>query len=142
MLKEFKDFLMRGNVLDLAVAVVVGSAFTEIVNALVEHIIMPIVLAVSGNAEIGDFVVAIGPANFGVGAFIQAVIDFFIIALVIFLFIKVITSVGDRFKKEEPEEVEVPTAEKYLEEIRDLLAAQQQSTETSSKNDTSSTLDN
>lgn len=124
MLKEFKEFLLRGNVLDLAVAVVIGAAFTEIVNALVEHIIMPLVAAFSGHAEVEDIVISIGPANLGIGEFLQAVIDFFFIALVVFIFIKIITTIGDRFKKDEPEEVEAPTAEQYLEEIRDLLAAQ------------------
>lgn len=124
MLKEFKEFLMRGNVLDLAVAVVVGGAFQQIVGALVDHIIMPLVAAFSGNAEVEDIVVSVGPANLGIGQFLQAVIDFLFIALVVFIFIKIITSIGDRFKKDEPEEVEVPTAEQYLEEIRDLLAAQ------------------
>lgn len=124
MLKEFKEFLMRGNVLDLAVAVVVGGAFQQIVGALVDHIIMPLVAAFSGNAEVEDIVVSVGPANLGIGQFLQAVIDFLFIALVVFIFIKIITSIGDRFKKDEPEEVELPTAEQYLEEIRDLLAAQ------------------
>lgn len=124
MLKEFKEFLMRGNVLDLAVAVVVGGAFQQIVGALVDHIIMPLVAAFSGNAEVEDIVVSVGPANLGIGQFLQAVIDFLFIALVVFIFIKIITSIGDRFKKDEPEEVEVPTTEQYLEEIRDLLAAQ------------------
>lgn len=124
MLKEFKEFLMRGNVLDLAVAVVVGGAFQQIVGALVDHIIMPLVAAFSGNAEVEDIVVSVGPANLGIGQFLQAVIDFLFIALVVFIFIKIITSIGDRFKKDEPEEVEVPTVEQYLEEIRDLLAAQ------------------
>lgn len=124
MLKEFKEFLMRGNVLDLAVAVVVGGAFQQIVGALVDHIIMPLVAAFSGNAEVEDIVVSVGPANLGIGQFLQAVIDFLFIALVVFIFIKIITSIVDRFKKDEPEEVEVPTVEQYLEEIRDLLAAQ------------------
>lgn len=125
MLKEFKEFIMRGNVLDLAVAVVVGGAFTAIVTALVDHIIMPIVAAVTGNATVDEITIAVGPATLGVGAFLQAIIDFVLIALVLFLMIKAITTIGDRFKRdEEPEEVEAPTAEAYLEEIRDILAAQ------------------
>lgn len=126
MWKEFKEFIMRGNVMDLAVAVVIGGAFTAIVTALVEHIITPIIAAVTGNATINQWVVNIGPAELGIGAFIQAVIDFLLIALVIFLMIKIINAIGERFKKDEPEEIEIeaPTAEHYLEEIRDLLAAQ------------------
>lgn len=127
MLKEFKEFLMRGNVLDLAVAVVVGGAFQGIVTALVDSIIMPLVAAFTGNANVDDIVVSIGSAELGIGAFLQAIIDFVFIALVVFLFIKIINSIGDRFKQEEPEEVEVPTAEHYLEEIRDLLAEQNKS---------------
>lgn len=126
MWKEFKEFIMRGNVMDLAVAVVIGGAFTAIVESLVTHIITPIIAAVTGNATIGEIVLSIGPAELGVGAFIQAIIDFLLIALVIFLMIKVINTIGERFKRDEPEEIEIeaPTAEQYLEEIRDLLAAQ------------------
>lgn len=141
MLKEFKEFLLRGNVLDLAVAVVIGAAFTEIVTALVDHIIMPLVAAFSGHAEVEDIVISIGPANLGIGEFLQAVIDFFFIALVVFIFIKIITTVGDRFKKDEPEEVEVPTAEHYLEEIRDLLAAQNGADVNTTNNENSEDLE-
>lgn len=124
MWKEFKEFIMRGNVMDLAVAVVVGGAFTAIVNALVEHIIMPIIVAITGNASVNQLVVTIGPTELGIGMFLQAIIDFLLIALVLFLMIKVINAIGDRFKEDEPEEVEAPTVEQYLEEIRDILAAQ------------------
>lgn len=111
MWEEFKDFIMRGNVLDLAVGVVMGSAFTAIVTALVDYIITPIILAISGNANIEDLSIAIGPAQLGVGAFLQAIIDFFIIAIILFFIIKGVNSLSSKLSKEEEEEE--PTAEDY-----------------------------
>lgn len=122
MIKEFKEFIMRGNVIELAVGIVMGTAFTAIVTALVEHIITPIIVAVSGNANISDLSVQIGTATLTYGAFLQAVINFLIIALVLFIIIKALNTVLRR-KETEPEvEVEAPTVEHYLEDIRDLLA--------------------
>lgn len=122
MIKEFKEFIMRGNVIELAVGIVMGTAFTAIVTALVEHIITPIIVAVSGNANVSDLSVQVGTATLTYGAFLQAVIDFLIIALVLFVIIKALNTFF-RKKENEPEvEVEAPTVEQYLEEIRDLLA--------------------
>ncbi|WP_440897714.1 large-conductance mechanosensitive channel protein MscL [Amphibacillus sp. Q70] len=124
MIKEFKEFIMRGNVLDLAVGVVMGAAFTAIVTALVEHIITPVIVAITGNANVSALTIQIGEAKIEYGFFIQAIIDFLLIALILFLVIKGINKLAH--KKEEPEpEPEAPTAEQYLAEIRDLLAAQQ-----------------
>ncbi len=126
MLKEFKDFIMRGNVLDLAIGVVMGSAFTAIVNALVENIIMPIVTAVSGNASVEDLSISIGNATLTYGVFLQAVIDFLIIALILFFIIKGVNSLSSRLKKEEEVVEEAsPSSEDYLREIRDLLKEQE-----------------
>lgn len=126
MLKEFKEFIMQGNVLDLAVAVVMGSAFTAIVNSLVEDIIGPIIAALSGSADISDVTVSIGPANLGVGAFLQAVIDFLIIALILFIIIKAINTMTSQFKKAEEttEEVEAPTVEELLGDIKEILKSE------------------
>lgn len=126
MLKEFKDFIMRGNVLDLAIGVVMGSAFTAIVNALVENIIMPIVTAVSGNASVEDLSISIGNTTLTYGVFLQAVIDFLIIALILFFIIKGVNSLSSRLKKEEEVVEEAsPSSEDYLREIRDLLKEQE-----------------
>lgn len=123
MIKEFKEFIMRGNVLDLAVGVVMGAAFTAIVTALVEHIITPIIVAVTGNANVSALTFQIGEAKIEYGFFIQAIIDFLLIALILFLVIKGINKFAHKQEEAEPEP-EAPTAEQYLAEIRDLLAVQ------------------
>lgn len=121
MWKEFKAFIMRGNVLDLAIGVVMGGAFTAIVNALVDSIIMPIVTAITGHASVEDLSVSVGHATVHYGIFIQAIIDFLIIAFVLFFIIKAANTLTHRFKAEEDEEQASPSAEEYLREIRDLL---------------------
>ncbi|MFC6463552.1 large conductance mechanosensitive channel protein MscL [Marinilactibacillus sp. GCM10026970] len=123
MIKEFKEFIARGNVLELAIGLVMGSAFTAIVNSLVESIITPIIVALTGEAEIADLSLTIGSAPLGYGQFLQAVINFLLIALVLFFMIKFINTLTLR-NKPEPEEtpVEAPTVEELLEDIRDLLA--------------------
>lgn len=128
-INEFKEFAFRGNVLDLAVGVVIGAAFTTIVTSLVEDIIMPLVGMLTGGNDISDLSIKIGTANLACGSFLQAVINFLIIALVVFMFIKIINTASAKFKREEGielEEVEVPVAEQYLKDIRDLLAKEKQ----------------
>lgn len=122
---EFKAFAFKGNVLDLAVGVVIGSAFTAIVTALVNFIIMPLVGILTGGTDIQNLSIEVGGAKLEYGAFLQAVVDFILIALVIFIFIKFINNAANKFKKAEEvvDEVEIPLAEQYLKEIRDLLAA-------------------
>ena len=128
MWKEFKAFIMQGNVLDMAIGVVMGAAFTNIVTALVDNIIMPIVTAVTGSADVSDLALSIGNTQLTYGAFLQAIIDFLLIALVLFLMIRTLNNlsshVGKKTEEEEEEETE-ETAEDYLAEIRDLLQAQQ-----------------
>lgn len=122
-LNEFKDFAMRGNVLDLAVGVVMGSAFGTIVTSLVEKIIMPLVGIIVGGVNIADLSVKVGNATLGYGAFLQAIINFLIIAFSIFLFVKAINTATSKFKKAEEEAA--PAVDPQLElltEIRDLLA--------------------
>lgn len=124
-INEFKEFAFRGNVLDLAIGVVIGAAFTTIVTSFVEDIIMPLVGMLTGGNDISDLSIKIGTANLAYGSFLQAVINFLIIALVVFMFIKIINTASAKFKREEGieiEEVEVPVAEQYLKDIRDLLA--------------------
>ncbi|MCC5895982.1 MAG: large-conductance mechanosensitive channel protein MscL [Alkalibacterium sp.] len=124
MLKEFKTFLMRGNVIELAVGIVMGAAFTAIVSALVDNIITPVIAAVTGNASVDALSVQLGAAQIQYGLFLQAVIDFVLIALVLFLMIRFINTLSRKKEMEEEVEVEAPTVEHYLEEIRDLLAEQ------------------
>lgn len=122
-LNEFKDFAMKGNVLDLAVGVVMGSAFGTIVTSLVEKIIMPLVGIIVGGVNIADLSVKVGNATLGYGAFLQAIINFLIIAFSIFLFVKAINTATSKFKKAGEEAT--PSVDPQLElltEIRDLLA--------------------
>lgn len=88
MLKEFKEFVMRGNVLDLAVAVIIGGAFGKIVGSLVNDIIMPLIGLVMGGVNFSELSVTVGEAVVKWGAFVQTVLDFLVIAFVIFLIVK------------------------------------------------------
>ncbi len=124
MIKEFREFIMRGNVLDLAVAVIIGAAFTGIVNSLVDDIIMPIIGVILGGVDFTGLAITFGEANITYGNFIQAIINFLLIALVLFLIIRSINRIT-RKKPEDPAPAEPTTEEKLLTEIRDLLRAQQ-----------------
>ena len=123
---EFKEFAMRGNVVDLAIGVVIGGAFGKIVSSLVDSVIMPIVGLLTGGVNFSTLAVAIGsdpkgaPVLLKYGAFVQSVIDFLIIAFVIFLAIKAL----NKMKKPEAaaEAAAPPRSEQLLEEIRNLLA--------------------
>lgn len=120
MWNEFKKFAMKGNVLDLAIGVVIGAAFGKIVSSLVENIIMPLVGLLSGGLDFSKLVFSIGKATVKYGLFIQNIVDFLIIAFSIFLFVRTL----NKFKrKEEPKEVApvVDQKEELLREIRDLL---------------------
>ncbi|NLV50228.1 MAG: large-conductance mechanosensitive channel protein MscL [Clostridiales bacterium] len=128
MLKEFKDFALKGNVIDLAVAVVIGGAFGKIVASLVNDIIMPLIGWLLGGVSFTDLKYVITPASGDVaeaaiyyGAFIQTIVDFLIIAFSIFLFIKLF-SVAKKKKEEAPPAPPAAAPEVVLlEEIRDLL---------------------
>lgn len=128
MLKEFRDFIAKGNVLDLAIGVVMATAFTAIVNSLVSDIIMPFVGLLLGSTDFTSITVQLGSAVLTVGNFIQAVITFLIISLVLFFVMKAVASLKSPFEKdgvEEDEEVAlVDSQELLLTEIRDLLKEQ------------------
>jgi large conductance mechanosensitive channel len=119
MWNEFKSFAMKGNVLDLAIGVIIGGAFGKIVASLVKDVLMPLIGLLMGGININDLAIKIGKAYLQYGLFIQSIVDFFIISFSIFLFIKLI----NRFKrKEETKEiVKVDRSEELLVEIRDLL---------------------
>ena len=118
---DFKDFIAKGNVLDLAVGVVIGSAFGKIVSSIVDDIIMPIVGALIGGIDFTGLSLKIGNANITYGNFIQNVIDFLIIAFCIFIFIKLISRFQRKAEEEVVEEVKKDEQIILLEEIRDLL---------------------
>jgi large conductance mechanosensitive channel len=98
MLKEFKEFAIRGNVVDLAVAVIIGGAFGKIVSSLVDDIIMPLIGLLIGGIDFKSLAFTVGSAKVTYGTFIQNVVDFLIIAFVIFLMVRAINNL----KKKEP----------------------------------------
>lgn len=124
MWKEFKAFALKGNVLDLAVGVIIGAAFGKIVTSLVEDLIMPIIGLLIGGVDLNGLHFKYGEAVLNYGTFLQTVIDFLIVAVSIFLFIKLIT----KLKKKEENKPTAPPApsneEVLLAEIRDLLKQQ------------------
>ncbi len=107
MLKEFKEFAIRGNVVDLAVAVIIGGAFGKIISSLVSDILMPLIGLVIGGINFSGLAITVGNASIAYGAFIQAVVDFVIIAFVIFLMLRFINN----FQKPEPPAAEFVTKE-------------------------------
>ncbi len=124
MWKEFKAFAMKGNIIDLAVAVVIGAAFGKIVTSLVDNIIMPLVGIILGGIDLKQrFVIALGEAQISLGIFLQSIIDFLLIAFSIFMALRLINKLNR--KKIEKEEAKpapvVDTKEQLLKEIRDLL---------------------
>ena len=118
MFQEFKKFALKGNVLDLAVAVIIGAAFGKIVTSLVEDIIMPLVGLLMGGINFSDLSITVDDAVIKYGVFVQTVIDFLIIAISIFFVVRFF----NRFKKKEAAVAPpVDTKEELLKEIRDLL---------------------
>jgi large conductance mechanosensitive channel len=121
--EEFKKFALRGNVLDLAVGIVIGTAFSNITNSLVTNIITPPIGLLLGNADFKNLAVNLGGSvNIQYGLFVQAILDFLIIAFALFLFVRFINRVtqAERHKKPQPEETKSPE-QVVLEEIRDQL---------------------
>ena len=119
MIKEVKDFAMKGNIVDLAVAVIIGGAFGKIVTGLTDSIIMPVIALLMGKGGMSDVTFSIGSTVFPVGIFLQAVIDFILIAIVLFLMIKAMNSMK---KKEEAAAPAAPPEDiVLLREIRDAL---------------------
>jgi large conductance mechanosensitive channel len=118
MLKEFRDFAMKGNVIDLAVGVIIGAAFGKIVASLVEDMIMPLLGVLIGGLDFKGLVFQVGSAKIAYGKFLQSCVDFVIIAGAIFLGVKLINPFR---KKEEAAPAAPPRQEVLLGEIRDLL---------------------
>ena len=125
-LKEFKEFISKGNVLDLAVGVIIGGAFSKIVSSLVNDVLMPLLGVIIGGLDFSNLSIKFKDATINYGLFIQNIVDFILMAFCIFIFIKIVNKLKDGFNKKEEikEEIkEVPKSneEKLLEEIRDLL---------------------
>lgn len=124
MWKDFKEFINQGNVMDLAVGIIIGGAFGKIVSSLVDNIITPLLGILLKGANFTELSYTVGNAKIQYGLFIQNVIDFFIISFSIFLFIRLLM----KFKRKEEEveeEAEADPKEALLTEIRDLLKEQQ-----------------
>ena len=128
MLKEFRDFAMRGNVIDLAIGIIIGAAFTTVVNSLVKDIIMPPIGYIMNGIDFSNFFLVLkgeeypsqdaGAVSINYGIFINACINFLIVAFAVFLLVKQV----NRFRKEAPAAPPAPTtSEKLLMEIRDAL---------------------
>lgn len=123
---EFKEFITKGNVLDLAVGVIVGGAFSNIVTSLVNDILMPVIGVIIGGIDFSSLSINIADAKIMYGSFIQQIVDFLIISLCVFIFVKIIskfTRKKEGIKEEVEEKVEETKSEEVqlLEEIRDLL---------------------
>lgn len=129
-IKEFKEFISRGNVVDMAVGVVVGGAFRSIIDSLVADIIMPAISLVTGKIDIAKLAVTIpnptnpdAPISLAYGNFLQQIVNFIIIAFTIFCVVKGINTMHEKLSKSQDEVAEVcaPTTEELLTEIRDLI---------------------
>jgi large conductance mechanosensitive channel len=140
MINEFKDFIARGNVVDMAVGIIIGAAFTAIVSSMVGDLINPIIALVTGGIDFSGWFYALngetypsltaaqdaGAPVFAIGSFVMAVINFLIIAIVVFMLVKMVNSIKDAAEKKEAEKKEAepsagPTELEVLLEIRDAL---------------------
>ena len=122
MLSEFKDFIAKGNVMDMAVGIIIGVAFTAIVGSLVDDLINPLIGLFMGGVDFSGLTASVGDAVFTYGKFIMAIINFLIIAWVVFMLVRMVNNL----KKEEEAAEEAPagpTQEELLAEIRDALKA-------------------
>ena len=137
---EFKEFAMRGNVMDMAVGVIIGTAFGKITTSLVNDVFMPLIGLLIGGVDLGQLNIVLKPevldeagkvvteaVTLGIGNLLAVILDFIIVAFAMFLLVKAMNKLASLKKKEEeaPEEDPKPTSEELLTEIRDLLKAQQ-----------------
>lgn len=123
-INEFKEFIARGSVIDLAVGMIVGSAFTKIVTSLVNDVLMPAIGVILGGIDFTNLTLKFRDSTIYYGNFIQNIIDFLIVAVCIFMLVKVINALSDKYKKKEEIKEEAPKKSDeviLLEEIRDLL---------------------
>ena len=120
MWKEFRAFALKRNAMDLAIGVVIGSAFQKIVDALVQQVLMPPLNWLSGNVDTASWTLNLGAIPIGIGAFINAILQFGLISLAVFLLVKTLNRIHVREANEQPEPKPDPSVE-LLSEIRDLL---------------------
>lgn len=123
MLNEFKKFALKGNVVDLAVGVIIGAAFGKIVTSLVKDVIMPLIGLLLGGISFTNLKFTIGDAVVAYGTFIQTIVDFIIVAFSIFLFVKLFNRLKRKDEEVVPEPPKPTKEEELLSEIRDLLKA-------------------
>lgn len=122
MWKDFKEFISKGNIIDLAIGIIIGGAFGKIVSSLVDNVIMPIFGLIVGGVDFTSLSISVGEAQIQYGVFIQNVVDFLIIAFSIFVVIRLLNKLRKKEEKKEEEEVkEVDEQLELLKEIRDLL---------------------
>ena len=122
MIKEFKKFIARGNVLDLAVGVIVGGAFSSIVTSLVNNIFTPLIGLILGGVDFSNLSITFKDTQIMYGAFIQSVIDFLIVAFCLFIIVKFVNRLTRKKEEKKEEKKDTRSAElKTLEEIRDIL---------------------
>lgn len=124
--KEFKEFVSKGNVMSMAVGIIIGGAFTAIVNSIVENLISPLIGIICGGIDFSGLAVTVGEASFGIGAVINAIITFLLTALVLFFILKAFNKFNEKAAKKKEEAAAEAPAEpsediKLLMEIRDLL---------------------
>ena len=127
MLKDLKEFLLRGNVVDLAVGVIIGGAFQKIISSLVNDIIMPVVSLIVGGVDFRNLEITIpnffgqnSAAHINYGSFLQNMVDFIIIAFCVFIIVKLVNKFSKNFKKDEEEKAEPTTDEQILEVLKDI----------------------
>lgn len=125
MWKEFKEFALKGNVIDLAVAVVIGGAFGKIVTSLVNDLLMPVISLLTSKVDFTEMKATVGEVTFNYGIFIQSVVDFILITFSIFLAVKLISKARKKQEASAPPAPPQPSEQQLLTEIRDLLKAQQ-----------------
>lgn len=137
MLKEFKEFINRGNVVDMAVGIIIGAAFTTIVKSLVDDVIMPVIGVFTGGMDFSNYFItlsegsyetleaakAAGAATLNYGVFTNAVLNFLIVAFAVFILVKNVNRMKKKEEEKPAEEAVVPREQQLLEEIRDLLKA-------------------
>ncbi|WP_366097081.1 large-conductance mechanosensitive channel protein MscL [uncultured Faecalibaculum sp.] len=131
-MQEFKEFIMKGNIIDMAVGVIMGGAFGKIVTSLVDNILMPLIGVLSGGVNVEELMIKVGNAEVLYGVFLQNVIDFLIIAVCMFVFVKAMAKLKFGGKKEEPApepEPEISDEVRLLGEIKELLAEQNKAKE-------------
>lgn len=122
MIKEFKKFISKGNVVDLAVGVIIGSAFSKIVSSLVDDILMPFIGIIVGGVDFSNLSFKIGAAKIKYGMFIQNILDFLIIAFCVFIFVKTINKLSEITKKKDEEETKEEIKETELSVLKEIKA--------------------